>query len=132
MIRITRKSRNVCSKITARTSAVIARGCSLPAPTFPRDTANMAISSKQAAGSVRPWGSQNCIDPHSPRTAPSAAVRRTVLRYDLPPDRGVHARDAAFPRQPQQTQLPEHPTEARAGIWPAVSGLLVEAVGVVP
>src|SRR5215831_14936258 len=39
-----------------------------------------------------------------------------VIGHDLSPDRGVHARDAAFPRQPQQAEFPDDRAEARAGI----------------
>src|SRR5207253_11184620 len=33
----------------------------------------------------------------------------------LSPDRGVHARDSAFPRQPQQAKLSDHGVEAGTG-----------------
>ena len=38
------------------------------------------------------------------------------IGHDVPPDRGVHARDAAFPRQPQQAELSDHGVEAGPGV----------------
>jgi hypothetical protein len=43
-------------------------------------------------------------------------IDNRVVRLDLPPDRRVHAGDAAFPGQPQQAELPYHRAEAGAGI----------------
>src|SRR5215472_3212631 len=83
MTRTTKKSRNACSRITARTSAGIASGCYSPVRTSPQGTANTAIFLRPAAASARRWASPNSTDPHPPSAQAWVGEVLVKLRFDL-------------------------------------------------